>query len=100
MWCRPPADIRSSFLLPSISISLASCIASVDKSLTTISSCSLLKLGVQNGLDPTTAAAIKPPDVPDSDSLPISGLTELARKLGYLAEPARGDWQSLQSIGF
>jgi hypothetical protein len=59
-----------------------------------------VQLAVQNGLDPTTAAAIQPPDVRDSDSLPISGVIELARELGYLAEHARTDWQSLQSIGF
>jgi hypothetical protein len=58
------------------------------------------QLAVQNGLDPATAATIQPPDVRDGDSLLISGLIELARELGYLAEHTRTDWQSLQSIGF
>ena len=57
-----------------------------------------VQLGLQNGLDP--AAANHSPEVPDSDSLPMSRLIELAGELGCVAEHTRADWQSLQSIGF
>jgi hypothetical protein len=58
----------------------------------------LVQLGAQNGLDP--AVATRPRDVPDGDSLSISGLIELAGEFGYRAEDSRVDWQGLQTIGF
>jgi hypothetical protein len=58
----------------------------------------LMQLGLQNGLDP--AVATRPRDVPDGDSLSISGLVELAAEFGYRAEDTRVDWEGLQTIGF
>jgi len=59
-----------------------------------------VQLGSQNGVNPTAAAAAPSGGVPDSDSLPIPGLIELAAELGYPAEHIRVNWQGLQTIGF
>ena len=64
----------------------------------TASAC-LVQLGVQNGLDPALAA-VRRGDVHDRDTLPISGLIELAGEFELQAERARLDWQGLQTIGF
>src|SRR5215469_8308932 len=59
-----------------------------------------VQLGSQNGVNPTAAAAAPSGGVPDSDSLPISGLIEVAAEFGYPAEHIHVDWQGLQTIGF
>jgi hypothetical protein len=58
-----------------------------------------VQVGVLNGLDPLVAAARRG-DVADNDSLPISGLIELADEFKSQAEYTRTDWQGLQTIGF
>jgi hypothetical protein len=59
----------------------------------------LAQLGVQNGLDPTVAAARRG-DVLDGDTLPIARLVELAGEFKFQAEHSRVDWQGLLTIGF
>ena len=58
-----------------------------------------VQVAVLNGLDPSVAAARRG-DVADNDSLPISGLIELAGEFKCQAEHTRTDWQGLQTIGF
>ena len=59
----------------------------------------LAKLGLQNGLDPTVAAARRG-DVLDGDILPVARLIELAGDFQFQAEHSRVDWQGLLTIGF
>ena len=59
----------------------------------------LAQLGVQNGLDPTVAAARRG-GVLDGDTLPIARLVELAGEFKFQAEHSRVDWQGLLTIGF
>ena len=59
----------------------------------------LAQLAVQNGLDPTVAAARRG-NVLDDDTLPVSRLIELAGDFEFQAEHARVDWQGLLTIGF
>jgi len=59
----------------------------------------LAQLGVQNGLDPTVAAARRG-DVLDGDILPVARLIELAGDFQFQAEHSRVDWQGLLTIGF
>src|SRR5215469_5662306 len=59
-----------------------------------------VQLGSRNGVDPTPTATAPSSGVPDSDSLPISGVIELAAEFGDPAEHIRVDWQRLQTIGF
>lgn len=57
-----------------------------------------VQVGVLNGLDPSVASA-RGSDVADNDSLPLSGLIELAGEFKCQAEHIRTDWQGLQTIG-
>jgi len=59
----------------------------------------LAQLGVQNGFDPTVAAARRG-DILDGDTLPIARLVELAGEFKFQAEHSRVDWQGLLVIGF
>src|SRR5258708_7496136 len=59
----------------------------------------LARLAVQNGLDPAVATARRS-DVPDTETLRVSRLIELAGDFEFQAEHAQVDWQGLQKIGF
>ena len=59
----------------------------------------LIRLSVQNGLDPAVAA-LRSDSVPESDTLSISRLIELADGFGLRAAHIRLDWDELHAIGF
>jgi hypothetical protein len=59
----------------------------------------LIRLGAQQGLE-AEVATLRSRSVPDSDTLSISRLVELARECGLQPAHARLDWPGLQRVGF